>query len=946
MKNKALRRISLILTFAMLFTMLQCMTLPVTASPSQPAKVFTFTAENDVFGAHKGADGYAVSFGSAVYDGATRSTADATFSSVGASHIGQWDRLDYCAAVYNQNTSANGWKKINPASFPGGYVRVWINSPKAMRIMVAFQESESPYLFFTANAVISDDMVGKLSSIDIPLSSFHQSANALYAAVTLSNPNMTTTTGKFFVTATYTGATWVAANETITFGNVEVWDGVPALTNESASYTPGERTDKFNALAGCHYPRPDGGAAFVGTTAYATNESYGTDGTTSATFGYTSSTNVNGAVIVDFRTNDSGWKSWNIGASTDYLRLWVKVTKPLSFAITAQETNASASMEYLVNLKTNQVNRFVPIDIPVAAFASIDKGSGSRFNKLFISVNSGAEYLAAGESYTLGQIEQWNGRPPYNGPAYVTTTVNDSNFGAVTGGGFYWTGDNAHLKAIPADGYHFRKWIVGGQEYTQNPLDQTIATNMSAEAVFAPNGTSMGTVQCIDGKMTMANNNPTNIDAFWDTPSYDTADEDEYTGSEGTFTVKSTADMSGSGFYDNNGYSKTAIMYTISDYGPIDFAGKAEYGMLRVWVKADKAMRLNVGVKDTLNGQYGVEAVISAEDVGKFVAIDVSFAQLVVAGWNPANKAKEIIVRRPASATATNGLYLLAGESITLGRAELWTGVNPDEIIYTLTATANTAAGGTVTGSGDYTYGAAAQLTAAANAGYSFVGFKVGTTLFTATTINVTVVENTNITAIFKATNESAVTFVNQAGGIVDVVTVKTGSMIPASKIPAVPQWYGYTVAGWADYAAGTVVYGDMTVSPAATATGGSVVIDTPAAGSEICMNSGAVVTLQANGLYSVTVFAATAFDGSADVLDIGFIMAKGDQSLNADFVIGGSVDSNKVVVETSPNNQYMLTITNIPASTLRTLRAYAAVRDGGNISYVYSDTAVQFTAN
>ena len=70
--------------------------------------------------------------------------------------------------------------------------------------------------------------------------------------------------------------------------------------------------------------------------------------------------------------------------------------------------------------------------------------------------------------------------------------------------------------------------------------------------------------------------------------------------------------------------------------------------------------------------------------------------------------------------------------------------------VYTVTATANPAAGGTVTGSGTYTDGKTATVTATANSGYIFSGWYNGSTKVSSSkSYTFTVTENVTLTAKF-----------------------------------------------------------------------------------------------------------------------------------------------------------------------------------------------------
>ncbi len=101
------------------------------------------------------------------------------------------------------------------------------------------------------------------------------------------------------------------------------------------------------------------------------------------------------------------------------------------------------------------------------------------------------------------------------------------------------------------------------------------------------------------------------------------------------------------------------------------------------------------------------------------------------------------------------------GASYTTSRTQI--GIRPACIlsnltteVYTVTATANPAAGGTVTGSGTYTDGKTATVTATANSGYIFSGWYNGSTKVSSSkSYTFTVTGNVTLTAQFSALSMS-----------------------------------------------------------------------------------------------------------------------------------------------------------------------------------------------
>ena len=69
----------------------------------------------------------------------------------------------------------------------------------------------------------------------------------------------------------------------------------------------------------------------------------------------------------------------------------------------------------------------------------------------------------------------------------VSVSVNNSNYGYVTGGGTYPAGSTVTLTAHPYSGYQFSNWSDGN---TQNPRTITVNSNVSYTAYFTPSGSS------------------------------------------------------------------------------------------------------------------------------------------------------------------------------------------------------------------------------------------------------------------------------------------------------------------------------------------------------------------------------------------------------------------------------------------------------------------------
>jgi len=115
---------------------------------------------------------------------------------------------------------------------------------------------------------------------------------------------------------------------------------------------------------------------------------------------------------------------------------------------------------------------------------------------------------------------------------------------------------------------------------------------------------------------------------------------------------------------------------------------------------------------------------------------------------------------------ATDGTVEVTNDQFTMPAANVEVHASFTAIEYTVTATANPAAGGTITGAGTYSYEGAASLTASANNGYEFVNWtnEQGAVVCTTATYNFIVTRDSALTANF-ALKEYTITMSVVTGG-------------------------------------------------------------------------------------------------------------------------------------------------------------------------------------
>ena len=96
----------------------------------------------------------------------------------------------------------------------------------------------------------------------------------------------------------------------------------------------------------------------------------------------------------------------------------------------------------------------------------------------------------------------------------VSTSVNPSNSGSVSGGGSYNYGSTCTLTATPANGYNFTGWTIAGSEVSSaNPYTFSVSGNVSVVANFA-----------LGSHTITATNSPSNGGSITGTGSYNYGD--------------------------------------------------------------------------------------------------------------------------------------------------------------------------------------------------------------------------------------------------------------------------------------------------------------------------------------------------------------------------------------------------------------------------------------
>jgi uncharacterized repeat protein (TIGR02543 family) len=317
-----------------------------------------------------------------------------------------------------------------------------------------------------------------------------------------------------------------------------------------------------------------------------------------------------------------------------------------------------------------------------------------------VSTNASYSFTVSGNATYVAEFTQAS----YT----ISASANPSAGGSVSGAGTYSHGSSCTLTATPATGYSFVRWMKNGSSVsTSTTYSFTVTANATFEAVFSQNSYTIG-----------VSASPSN---------------------GGT--------VSGAGTY-NHGANCT-----------LSASANPGYTFSR-WTKS--------GTQVSTNSTYSFSVTASASYVAEFsqssytitTSVNPSAGGTVTGGGS-------FTYGQTCSLTATaNSGYTFsnwtegstvvstsANYSFTVtGNRTLKANFTANPVNYTIAASANPSAGGTVSGAGSYQQGQTCNLTATANTGYSFVNWTEGNTVVsTNASYSFTVSGNRTLVANFEA---------------------------------------------------------------------------------------------------------------------------------------------------------------------------------------------------
>jgi len=399
----------------------------------------------------------------------------------------------------------------------------------------------------------------------------------------------------------------------------------------------------------------------------------------------------------------------------------------------------------------------------------------------------------------------------------IAASASPAAGGTVTGAGTYAENTTCTLKATPATGYEFTKWTKNGTQVSTNAnYSFTVTGNATYVANFSEVQTPDPDPQT--GDVTIGSGTSTN--AYLPTYAYYkySLTEQIYTASEigGAGTITKVA------FKVSNAKSTTrTVDLYLKHTTKSAFSSKTGWETLSssdkvysgsVTFNASGWTTITLTTPFVYNGTSNL--VIGMDDnTGSYVSSSSNSPQFYVYSTS-ANRALRIYSDNtnynPASPTSYSGTYITSNNQVMLTMSGGGTTVNN----YTITATANPTAGGTVTGAGTYQEGSTVTLKATAKSGYTFTNWtKNGTVVSTNATYSFNVTAAGAYVANFAeevVTTYYNVTVAAVSNGTVTAnkTTAAAGETVTLTATPA----SGATFDRWIVYKTGDVT-STLTVS-------------------------------------------------------------------------------------------------------------------------------------
>ncbi len=388
----------------------------------------------------------------------------------------------------------------------------------------------------------------------------------------------------------------------------------------------------------------------------------------------------------------------------------------------------------------------------------------------------------------------------------ITASANPTEGGTVTGAGVYNEGTIATLVATEASGFTFTNWTEGGNvvstsstysftvtsdralvaNFTINTYNVTVAANPSNGGSVSGGGTYNYGATCTLTATANTGYSFTN----WTKNGQQVSTSATY-----SFTVTESGNYIAN--FSLNSYTITASANP-SNGGSVNGGGNYYYG-----ATCTLTATANTGytfINWTKNGQQvstSASYSFTVTESGNYVANFSLNSYTITASANPSNGGSvngggNYYYGATCTLTATantgytfinwtkNGTVVSTNPTYSFTVTESGNYVANFELnSYTITASANPSNGGSVSGGGNYYYGATCTLTATANTGYTFTNWtKNGQQVSTSVTYSFTVTESGNYVANFELNSYTITAIANptESGTVTGAGTYNHGA--------------------------------------------------------------------------------------------------------------------------------------------------------------------------
>ena len=375
----------------------------------------------------------------------------------------------------------------------------------------------------------------------------------------------------------------------------------------------------------------------------------------------------------------------------------------------------------------------------------------------------------------------------------IAVNANPTEGGTVTGGGEYTPGQNCTVAATANTGYTFTNWTEGGNVASTNAsYTFNVTGNRTLVANFAPNTYSItatadptaggtvsgaGTYNHGASCTLTATANPGYTFVNWTKNGNPVSTNASY-----TFTVTEAGEYVA--HFSQNSYAITATANPTAG-GSVSGTGNYTYGASctltataytgYTFVKWTKN-----GTQVSTNPSYTFNVTASEEYVAHFQLQTYTITATAnpsnggtVSGAGTFNHGASCTLAATASTGYTFANWTENGSVVSTNASYTFTVTGARTLVanftlntYTITATANPTAGGTVTGANTYNHGASCTLAATASTGYTFVNWtENGSVVSTSPSYTFTVTGDRTLVANFTLNTYTIATTANPSAG-------------------------------------------------------------------------------------------------------------------------------------------------------------------------------------